>query len=92
MRALGRSPRAAACPREHELGELLRPDLTTWERDVDGHDLLNRRRRMREHYDAIRQVDGLVDVVRHEEDRDAVLLLGRGCGARPRALNGNVSG
>src|SRR5919108_3051907 len=57
-----------------ELRQLLRCDLVTGEWQIDGDDLLHPRRSMRQHDDPIRQIDGLVDVMRHEEDRDAELL------------------
>ena len=57
-----------------ELRLLLRGDLIARERDPDRQDLAHGRRRVREHDDPVGEVDGLVDVVRDEEDRDPVLL------------------
>src|SRR5262245_41334239 len=58
----------------HELRQLLRGDLSARPAQVDLHDLLHFRGRMREHDNAIGEVHRLVDVMRHEQDRDAVLL------------------
>src|SRR5918992_1342509 len=57
-----------------ELGQLLRGDLVTRDREVDRDDLLHLGRRRSQDDHPIRQVDGFVDVMRHEEDRDPELL------------------
>ena len=57
-----------------EVGQLLGRDLVSHGRQLDRHDLLDLRRRVREHDDAVREIDGFVDVVRHEEDRDPEVL------------------
>ena len=53
-----------------ELRQLLRLDLVAGRGQIDRHDLLHLGGRMREDDDPVGQVDGLVDVVRDEEDRD----------------------
>src|SRR3954454_948840 len=57
-----------------ELGQLLRGDLIARPAEVDLHDLLHFGGRMGEHDDAIGEIHRLVDVVRDEQDGDAVLL------------------
>src|SRR5215207_1000358 len=57
-----------------ELRELLGRDLVAREGKIDVDDLLHHRRRVRQDDDTIREVDRLVDVVRHEQDRDRELL------------------
>src|SRR5215210_3124222 len=57
-----------------ELRELLRRDLVAGRREPHRDDLLHLRRRVRQDDDAVREVDRLVDVVGHEQDRDPVLL------------------
>src|SRR6266542_3066552 len=58
----------------HELGQLLRRDLIARAVEVDRHDLLHFRWRVREYDHAVGEEYGLVDVVSDEQDRDAVLL------------------
>src|SRR6266511_474122 len=58
----------------HELGQLFRRDLISRPIEVDLHDLLHFRWRVREYDYAIGEVYRLVDVVSDKQDRDAVLL------------------
>ena len=57
-----------------ELRQLLRRDLVARVRQRDRDDLLHLGRRVRQHDDAVGQVDRLVDVVRDEQDRDPELV------------------
>ena len=57
-----------------ELRQLLRRDLVARAWEIDLHDLLHLGGRVREDDDPVGEVDGLVDVVSDEEDRDPVLL------------------
>ena len=57
-----------------ELGQLLRGHLVARARQRDVERLLHDRRALREDHDAVGEVDGLVDVVRDEQDRDAVVV------------------
>ena len=59
-------------PRETLIG--LAPDLVTRTRQRHLHHLADRSRRRGQHDDPVSQVDRLVDVVRHEDDRDAELV------------------
>ena len=61
----------------HELRQLLRRKLVTRPRQVDRDHLLDLGRRVRQDDDPVREVDGLVDVVSDEQDRDPELLAHR---------------